>query len=224
MLNRFNSNNRKLNRVIKQINLNNLSESGYLDNLLEDYRLQSSLSSSFDGRDENGNPLPQEQAILELSASIAYNYNTSFDTTISTKFNSNTRSNPNPIRLVNNKNKISEFHNEILQHSARYVSRNIDTFSNLENTLTIFNVSLDYGTEGASADNFEVLVYGLHIPGNYSVTQNGNNVIVKLNDRYIDFDSVTANDIYVIGKLVDIPIAAENDIILSTENNLDLIV
>ncbi len=224
MLRQFNSNARKLNRVIKQINLNNLSGSGYLDNLIDDYKLQSSLSASFDGRDENGNPLSQEQAMLELSASIAYNYNTSFDTTISTKFNSNTRSNPNPTKLVNNKTKISSFYQEILEHSARYISRQVDIFDNTENTLTIYNVSLDYGTEGASSDNFEVLVYGLHIPGDYTITQIGNNVVVKLNDEYIDFDNVTINDIYVIGKLVDIPIAAENDIILSTENGLDLIV
>jgi len=224
MLRQFNSNARKLNRAIKQINLNNLSGSGYLDNLIDDYKLQSSLSASFDGRDESGNPLSEEQAMLELSASIAYNYNTSFDTTISTKFNSNTRSNSNPTKLVNNKTKISSFYQEILEHSARYVNRQIDTFDNIENTLTIYNVSLDYGTEGASSDNFEVLVYGLHIPGDYTITQVGNNVVVKLNDEYIDFDNVTINDIYVIGKLVDIPIATENEIILSTENGLDLIV
>jgi len=224
MLRQFNSNARKLNRAIKQINLNNLSGSGYLDNLIDDYKLQSSLSASFDGRDESGNPLSEEQAMLELSASIAYNYNTSFDTTISTKFNSNTRSNSNPTKLVNNKTKISSFYQEILEHSARYVNRQIDTFDNIENTLTIYNVSLDYGTEGASSDNFEVLVYGLHIPGDYTITQVGNNVVVKLNDEYIDFDNVTINDIYVIGKLLDIPIATENEIILSTENGLDLIV
>jgi hypothetical protein len=224
MLKRFSSNTRKLNRVIKQINLNNLSGSGYLDNLLEDYQLQSSLSASFDGRDENGDPLSEEQAILELSASIAYNYNTSFDTRISTKFNSNTKSNPNPTKLVNNKNKITEFHNEILQFGARQNSRPIDEFDNINNTLTILNVTTDYGTEGASPENFEVLVFGLHIPGDYTIENVGNNVVVTLNDEYIDFDNVTINDIYVIGKLVDIPIATENEIILSTENGLDLIV
>jgi hypothetical protein len=224
MLKQFNSNARKLNRVMKQINLNNLSGSGYLDNLIDDYKLQSSLSASFDGRDENGNPLPQEQAMLELSASIAYNYNTSFNTTISTKLNSNTKSNPNPIKLVNNKNKISDFYQEILEHSVRYVGRHVDAFDNSENTLTIYNVSLDYGTEGASPNNFEILTFGLHIPGNYTVNQIENNVVIKLNDRYIDFDNVTINDIYVIGKLVEIPIAAENNIVLSTENDLDLII
>jgi len=114
MLKQFNSNARKLNRVIKQINLNNLSGSGYIDNTLSDYLTQTSLSASFDGRDENGNPLPIEQAMLELSASIAYSYTSSFDTTIPTKFNSNNKSNPNPTKLVNNKNKIESFYNEIL--------------------------------------------------------------------------------------------------------------
>jgi hypothetical protein len=201
MLNRFNSNARKLNRVIQQINLNNLSGSGYLDNLIDDYKSQVSLSSSFDGRDENGNPLPQEQAMLELSASIAYNYNSSFDSRVSTKFNSNTKSNPNPTKLVNNRNKISEFHNEILEHSAKYIQKGIDTFSNVGyGNLTIYSSSLDYGTEGASSDNFEVMVYGLHIPGNYTITESNGNVVITLGNDYIDFDSVTINDIYVIGK------------------------
>ena len=183
MLRQFNSNARKLNRVIPaRIN-------------------------------------PENLVNLDLTGSLQ---NVEAPTT--NKFNSNTRSNPNPIKLVNNKSTISNFHQEILEHSARYVSRQIDEFDNSENTLTIYNVSLDYGTEGPSSDNFEILVYGLHIPGDYTITQNGNNVVVKLNDEYIDFDNVTINDIYVIGKLVDIPIAAENDIILSTENGLDLIV
>ena len=202
MLNRFNSNTRKLNRVIQQINLNNLSGSGYLDNLLDDYILQTSLSSSFDGRDINGNPLSSSQAMLELSASTAYNYNTSFDTSIPTKFNSNTKSNPNPIKVVNNKTTISDFYQEILENSARYVKRSVDSFNNDGfGTLTILNAQLDYGTEGVSADNFELLVYGLNIPGDYSVKEVGSDVVITLNDEYIDFDNVTLNDIYVIGKL-----------------------
>ena len=183
MLRQFNSNARKLNRIIPpKVNAENL------------------VNSDLTGSLQN----------IELPTT--------------NKFNSNTRSNPNPIKVVNNKTTISSFHQEILQHSARYITRIIDEFNNTENTLTIYNVSLDYGTEGASAENFEVLVFGLHIPGDYTVNQIGNNVVVKLNNQYIDFDNVTINDIYVIGKLVDIPIAAENDIILSTENGLDLIV
>jgi hypothetical protein len=161
---------------------------------------------------------PENLVNLDLTGSLQ---NIELPTT--NKFNSNTRSNPNPIKLVNNKTKISNFYQEILEHSARYVSRQIDEFNNSENTLTIYNVTLDYGTEGASSDNFEVLVYGLHIPGDYTITQIGNNVVVKLNDEYIDFDNVTINDIYVMGKLKDIPIGTELDIVLSTENDEEII-
>lgn len=183
MLNRFNSNTRKLNRVIpKKMN-------------------------------------PETLADFDLTGSLQ---NIELPTT--NKFNSNTKSNPNPTKLVNNKNKITNFYNEILQFSARQNSRTIDAFDNINNTLTIYNVYTDYGTEGASPENFEVLVYGLHIPGDYTINNVESNVVITLNNQYIDFDNVTINDIYVIGKLVDIPIAAENNIVLSTENDLDLII
>jgi hypothetical protein len=234
MLNRFNSNARQLNRIVKKYNLTNISASVYenieisgsnnFKTIAGDYiNKLYTISSSFDGRDENGNPLPTEQAILELSASIAYTYTASLDVRIPTKFSGRTKSNPNPIKLVNNKTKISDFYQEILEHSARYVSRQVDEFNNSENTLTIYNVALDYGTEGASSDNFEVLVYGLHIPGDYTIKEVGNNVVITLNDEYIDFDNVTIDDIYVIGKLKDIPIGTELDIVLSTENDEEII-
>jgi hypothetical protein len=44
------------------------------------------------------------------------------------------------------------------------------------------------------------MVFGLHIPGNYRIYEQNENVIVSLNDFYIDFENVTINDIYVIGK------------------------
>jgi len=140
-----------------------------------------------------------------------------------TKFESKTRSNPNSIKLINNKSKIDDFHSELLDFSARKAERNVDTFDNLANTLTINNVVLDYGTEGASPTNFEILVYGLHIPGNYTIKEVGNNVVITLNEQYIDYDNVTINDIYVMGKLKDIPIGTELDIVLSTENDEEII-
>ena len=225
MLKQFNSNSRKLNRVIQQINLNNLSGSGYLDNLLDDYILQTSLSSSFDGRDINSNPLSSSQAMLELNASIAYSYTASLDVRIPTKFGGRTRSNPNPIKLVNNKTTISDFHQEILEHSARYVQRNINSFNDTGyGTLTIANVALDYGTEGASPNNFEVVVSGLHIPGNYTIKEVGNDVIVTLNGDYIDFENIEVSDIYVIGKLVDINLDAEDTIDLLTEDGEQIMI
>ena len=234
MLNRFNSNTRQLNRIVKKYNLTNISASVYegievsgsndFKSIMGDYINQSyTISSSFDGRDVNGNPLPIEQAKLELSASITYAYTASLDVRIPTKFGGRTKSNPNPIKLVNNKTKISEFYQEILENSAMYNQKVIDEFDNNTNTLTIYNVTLDYGTEGASPNNFEVLVYGLHIPGNYKIEEVGNNVVITLNEQYIDYDNVTINDIYVMGKLKDIPIGTELDIVLSTENDEEII-
>ena len=159
MLNRFNSNTRKLNKVVPKVNINNLTNNDLTGSL--------------------------------LNIVIPTN----------TKFQSKTKSNPNPTKLVNNKTTISDFHQEILENSARYNQRIVDEFDNVANTLTIYNVTLDYGTEGASPNNFEVLVFGLHIPGNYTIKEVGNNVVITLNEEYIDYDNVTINDIYVMGKL-----------------------
>ena len=159
MLKQFNSNSRKLNKVVPKVNINNLTNNDLTGSLLN----------------------------IEIPTN--------------TKFQSKTRSNPNPTKLVNNKTKISDFYQEILENSARYNQRVIDEFDNNLNTLTIYNVTLDYGTEGASPNNFEVLVFGLHIPGNYKIEEVGNNVVITLNEEYIDYDNVTINDIYVMGKL-----------------------
>ncbi len=159
MLKQFNSNARKLNRIIPKINTNNLNDDLYLTGSLLNIELPTSSS-----------------------------------------FQSQTRSNPNPTKLVNNKNKISDFHNEILKFSGRSIKKTINSFDNVLNTLTINNTILDYGTEGASPDNFEIMVFGLHIPGDYTIKEINGNVVITLGDEYIDFDNVTIDDIYVIGK------------------------
>ena len=212
MLKQFNSNSRQLNRIVKKYNLTNISASVYegievsgsndFKTIMGDYINRSyTISSSFDGRDVNGNPLPIEQAKLELNASIAYAYTASLDVRIPTKFGGRTKSNPNPIKLVNNKTTISDFYKEILENSAKQIEKGINDFSNVGfGSLIIYSSSLDYGTEGASPNNFEVLVYGLQIPGNYSIKEIGDNVVITLNSNYIDFDNVTINNISVRGK------------------------
>ena len=221
MLKQFNSNTRQLNRIVKKYNLTNISASVYegievsgsndFKTIMGDYINQSyTLSSSFDGKDINGDPyevdingkpILNSQSLVELSASIAYAYTTSLDVRIPTKFGGRTRSNPNPIKLVNNKTTILDFYQEILEHSAKQIEKGINDFSNIGfGSLIIYSSSLDYGTEGASPDNFEVLVYGLQIPGNYSIKEIEHNVVITLNSNYIDFDNVTINNISVRGK------------------------
>ena len=221
MLKQFNSNSRQLNRIVKKYNLTNISASVYegievsgsndFKTIMGDYINQSyTISSSFDGRDINGNPyevdingkpILNSQSLAELSASITHTYTASLDVRIPTKFGGRTKSNPNPIKLVNNKTTILDFYQEILENSAKQIEKGINDFSNVGfGSLIIYSSSLDYGTEGASPNNFEVLVYGLQIPGNYSINEIGNNVVITLNSNYIDFDNVTINNISVRGK------------------------
>ena len=183
MLNRFNSNAKKLNRIIPKINPNNLNDDLYI----------------------TGSLLNIEQPTTN-------------------KFSSNTKSNPNPTKLVNNKNKIEDFHLEILQHSAMTIKIKADAFDNVANSITIYNMHTDYGTEGASPNNFEVLVYGLHVPGNYKVEDTNESVVVTFFDNYIDYDNVTLDDIYVIGKLKYINLDTENVLDIITENGDEIIV
>ncbi len=159
MLKQFNSNTRKIGKIVSKINTNNLTNTDLTGSLLN------------------------------------------IDIPDTTKYQSKVRSIQRNSSIVNNKTKIKDFHEEILQFGARYVSKKIDLFDNIDfGHLVILNATLDYGTDGAWADNFEVLVFGLHIPGDYHVEQDGDNVRIILHDDYIDFDSVTVDDIYVIGK------------------------
>ena len=182
MLNRFNSNVRKLNRVIPtKVN-------------------------------------PETLVNLDLTGSLE---NIQIPTT--NKFNSNTKINPYTTKIVNNTTTISDFHQEILEHSAMQTKVKIDAFDKIKNTLTIYNINTDYGTEGASPNNFEILVFGLHIPGNFSVNDVNNDVVITLHSNYIDFDNVTINDIYVIGKLRYLNLNTENVLNITTETGEEII-
>lgn len=139
------------------------------------------------------------------------------------RYNSNTRKKPVSTKVVNNKNKINNFYQEILEHSAKYIKVNINEFDNVKNTLTIKNMRTDYGTEGPSPNNFEIIVHGLNIPGNFKVENIDEDVVITLFEEYIDYDNTEVSDIYVIGKLLEVIVTDESDNILSTENDLDLI-
>jgi hypothetical protein len=222
MLKRFSSNTRKLNRIIPKVNTNNLNDDSYLTGSLANIEIPSSASYQSHTRKLNRiipKINPNNLVSNDLTGSLA-----NIEIPSSASYQSHIRSNPNPIKVVNNKTTISDFYQEILENSARYNQRVIDEFDNNANTLTIYNVTLDYGTEGASPNNFEVLVFGLHIPGNYTVKEVGNDVVITLNEQYIDYDNVTINDIYVMGKLVDVPVATEDDSIIITEDGLDIII
>ena len=146
------------------------------------------------------------------------------------KFNSNVRSNPNPIKVINNKGAIHDFHTEILEYSALYKKLPVSDWDSNTSTLTIRNVKLAYGTEEPTPENFEVFINGIHLPGVYTIKQVENNVVVTIYDNItslgtpvLDFNILSGSSVWVVGKLLEIPIGTELDIILSTENDEEII-
>lgn len=224
MLNRFSSYTKKLNRVVSKININNLNDSLYITASLENIELPT--TSSFQSNTRKNPYLPKVVNENNLNDSLFITASLiNIELPSSRSFDATTKSNPNNISIVNNKNKIEDFYIEILQYSARSVQRKIDSFDIVNNTMTIDNVKLGYGTEQPSPYNFEIFVFGLKIPSDYTIKEVGdNNVVITLLDSYVDFENTDVNDIYVIGKLVNVQITTEEFGDLITEDdNFDII-
>lgn len=136
----------------------------------------------------------------------------------SKKYEAAVRSTPNTVKLVNNKPKINQFYTDILQYSGRYIKRKISEIDAENNKLIIQSVKLDYGTEEVSPNNFEVIVGGLNLPGIYDIQQVSSSVEITLKENFIDYQSVTENDIYVIGKILELQLLTNESEGLLTED------
>jgi hypothetical protein len=121
-----------------------------------------------------------------------------------TKYLASTKSSPIEKTIISTKNIIDDFHQEILEYSARYIKRHISFWDADKNTITVANVLLDYGTEGPTADNFEVIINGIHSPTIYTVKQNGNDIVISFSERLFSYDGLQIENIIVIGKLLDL--------------------
>jgi hypothetical protein len=220
MLNKFSSATRQIQRVIAKINPNNLVNSDLTGSLLN---IKIPSETKFQSKTRHGVFSTVLNDAIANTQSFLTSSLLNIDLPSSQSFQAQTRSNPNPTKLVNNTNTISDFYSQIFEYSARYAKKTIDDYDNELNTLTIKNILLDYGTEDVTSENFEIFVFGLHIPGDFIVEQVDNDVVITLNDAYIDFDNTTTNDIYVYGKFVDINLDTENSINLLTEDGEEII-
>ncbi len=221
MLNRFKSATRNLQRVIAKINPNNLVDSDLTGSLLKieipsSTKYQSKTRQAVFSSVVNSNNLNTESYLTSSLLNIQL--------PTSQSLQSHTRSNPNLIKIVNNDNVINDFNSQIFEYSARNIQKAISEFDVPNNALIIKNTLLDYGTEDVTAENFEIFMFGLHIPNDFNVKQVDNNVVILLNDDYVDFDNTTINDIYVCGKFADINLDTENLIDLLTEDGEEIII
>jgi hypothetical protein len=227
MLNRFTTNNRQIQNIVTKINnshLVNIDITGSINNIVipSNTKFQSrTRTQSYTTK------IPISVSdILNVNITGSIN-NISASFTQPTKFESKTKSNPNPIKIVNNTNNINDFHTQIFEYSARYESAGISEIKTTQignnlrlDKLIIYNKLLDYGTEEPTVDNFDLLHNGLHISGIFDITQNENNIEITFNTEYLCDINTTYSEFILMGKMTDIYLNTESYIDLKTENAL----
>lgn len=209
MLNKFNSNTKKLNKIIIDKNFNNLLNLMSITSSLENIKepKQQSISKTkkldFTHPNTNINTLPNLFSVTSSLDNIKEP---------SKQINSNTKYDAYNVPIISNKNVIDNFHLDLFKFGARNILKNVSVIEKTPigrdesylNKLIINNVLLDYGVEEPSAENFEVFIDGLHIPGIFIVKQNGNNIEIIFTENWVIDDRVEPDAIKVFGKIKEI--------------------
>jgi hypothetical protein len=201
MLNKFNSHSRKLNRVVPKINLNNLTNLDLTGSInLIEIPIEQSYESNYRKNPFTVNVINTNNTIVDVTGSLSL-----VDVPIDRQYDSFVRSSDYQTNVINNKPNIEEFHNQILQYSARYVKKVISGFDSGSQQFYISSSILDYGTTEPTSDNFEIMVDGLHIPDIYKVEQSGSSIVIQiLETGVVDWDLLDNNDrVVVYGKFLN---------------------
>ena len=205
----FNSNTRKLNRVVPKTDINNIAGASLIEKLITDAQLQGETYSG------------------SLSSVENYNYESSFDSRTKKTFNTKNRTNPNQSKIKRNeKDLVLGFRNDIMDITANWVFRQPDFIEVLDDArirLIFNNVYIQAVTQLHSA-NFDVYVNGVRTPSYLSVeqTETGINLIIN---EFIGIDETNKDrvNIYVKGKFEQMLLATEDSIIILTENDDEII-
>ena len=205
----FNSNTRKLNRVVPKTDINNIAGASLIEKLINDAQLQGETYSG------------------SLSSVENYNYESSFDSRTKKTFNTKNRTNPNQSKIKRNeKDLVLGFRNDIMDITANWVFRQPDFIEVLDDArirLIFNNVYIQAVTQLHSA-NFDVYVNGVRTPSYLSVeqTETGINLIIN---EFIGIDETNKDrvNIYVKGKFEQMLLATEDSIIILTENDDEII-
>jgi hypothetical protein len=122
------------------------------------------------------------------------------------------------------KNLVQEVINDttIFTHTPDSISLNGVLF-----TLTLQNKKLVYEEikVDVSSDYVDVYLQGIKKTADtYSVTDSGSDIIINFNQQItLRPQDIVVTDFSVKGKIVNIQFATENDLLLITENELDLV-
>jgi hypothetical protein len=205
----FNSNTRKLNRVVPKTDINNIAGASFIEKLVNDAQLQGeTYSGSFASVED-------------------YNYESSFDSRTKKTFNTKNRTNPNQSKIKRSeKDLVLGFRNDILDITANWVFRQPDFIEVLDDArirLIFNNVYIQAVTQLHEA-NFDVYVNGVRTPSYLSFEQSETGVQLIINE-FIGVDETNKDrvNIYVKGKFEQLILTTEDDINLLTENDEEII-
>jgi hypothetical protein len=235
MASRFSSNTRKFIRAVPKINVHNLNYDTYQTGSLENIM-------------SNGMPTVRQEAINKRepdNIQNPINLNNLNKTSYITGSLENILANgmpapklPNPkvnqTDFAENPTNINDYIDEyrILNYKAkgRYIQKQISSYSQSENTITINSVSFDYNNGYPTSADFEIYVKGILISNDiYILKEVQNNIVITFSQSVIDFNNIQLSDIFVYGKFVEVESAyvyliTEDGFYLITENEEYLIV
>jgi hypothetical protein len=205
----FNSNTKKLNRVVPKTNINKIEGATFADKLVKDLTEQNQLFSG------------------SFTSLQNYDYETSFDSRIRKTFNSKNRTNPNTNTIKRNeKDLVLGFRDSIMDITANWIFRQPDLIEILDDARIklIFNNVYLQGATNISTSDFHVYVNGVKAPTYLSLeqTSTGTNLIIN---EFIGIDSTNKDktNIYVKGKFEQMILTTEDSINLLTENDEEII-
>jgi hypothetical protein len=182
----FNSNTRKLSKVVPKTDINNIAGASFIEKLVSDAQIQ---GETFSG---------------SLSSIQNYDYETSFDSRTKKTFNTKNRTNPNQSKVKRSeKDLVLGFRDDILDITANWIFKQPDVIEILDDTRIrlIFNNVYVQGATTITSSNFDVYVNGVRTPSYLSIEQSdtGTNLIIN---EFIGIDSTNKDrvNIYVKGK------------------------
>ena len=133
----------------------------------------------------------------------------------------------------NDRSRIKELVYEVFEDTLKTTYSLIDGIDTMQLNGTLFTITLvnkKFEFEEIKIDNdkdyIDVYLQGLlKDPNTYDVIKSGNNIIITFNQSITYTpDEIIISDFSVKGKIVNISIATENNLILITENGLDIII
>lgn len=219
MLNRYNVNTRKFNRVYVPPRVVNNDITGSLEGVTEPTKKNviATKKDVFSGTQIiNTKTIPN----TNLTASLE-----NIETPSTTKFEAVTKSAPITSNITNIKNISTNFETEILEFSGMKIEKQPNEINSVNKKFIIYNTSLEYGTDGTKSQNIEIYVNGLTIsPSIYSIQQIGLNIEIQFIEELFDFNILETQNVIIIGKFSDIGLELEeiDDVGLTDENGEQL--